>query len=130
MTIPLFGPGGFLGSRTVGLVRIQRDNSEISVNAVTNNAGFEILRRVEGLRREEVQIKSIKEIFESSLKLLESVFAKVSGARVNRLEVRDAITQERTAEAAYLDTLLQHLSDKLALAQYVGIDHFPNEDEY
>ena len=130
LTLPLFGPGGFLGSRTVGLSHIQRDNSEITVNTVMNTASFEILRKVEGIRREETQLKSVKEIFDSSLKLLESVFAKASGEKVNRLEARDAISQERFSEAGYLDALLQHLSDKLALAEFLGVDHLPNEEEF
>lgn len=127
LTIPLYGPGGFLGSRTLSQARISRDLSEVTYTQTSINGELGVRVLVQQILREQNQLEVLKEAFEASLKILQGTFKKMSSGKANRLELRDAIAQARNSEIAYLELVVQHLSDKLSLAELIGVDQLPNE---
>ena len=127
MSIPLLGPGGLLGSRTVAAARISRDTIEIQATQTSINGEVDIQRRIASLKHDESTIKDLKESFERNSKILDSLFEQMSKGTVTRLELRDAILQARSSETSYLDGLAGHLAEKTALTELLGVDLIPGD---
>lgn len=126
-TIPLYGPGGFLGKRNIEVARISRDNSELALQKLLNQSKIDIQTSIITVKQQEQTIALTRESITNSSKLLEILFSNFSRSGANRLELRDAINQARLIEFSYRDAILQHLDSKLGLAELIGVDHLPGE---
>ncbi|MGK5084095.1 TolC family protein [Bdellovibrionota bacterium FG-1] len=127
LSIPILGPGGFLGSRNVESARISRTQTELNYQETGNRDAVNIYNAIYRIQRTEEAIANNKQTFERSTALLDSLVGKLSSETTSRLEIRDAINQARSSEIQLLDTNLGHLNDKLGLAALIGLDHLPGD---
>jgi outer membrane protein TolC len=125
LSLPLLGPGGFLGSRSVANARIGRDRQEITyARTITDNSG-NIATQISGIKTLEAQILLQRETFAKNAALLDGLVARMTKGTVSRLEFRDAINSARDAEFTVKDSTQQHLQQENALAELLGLDHLP-----
>lgn len=127
MTLPLYGPGGFLNSRVVEQSELSRDQTDLTFQDTTNRDVAQLYQLIITIKRDEDLIKNNKQSFEKSTSVLDGLFSKLSTGAVSRLELRDALQAARDSELNLLDAQISHLSDKLTLAQLIGIDHLPGD---
>lgn len=129
-TIPLVGSGGFLNERALRTAELAVDSSDLALRNASNNGEINARTQYINLVQLENQIDNNERIFKESLKVFENALQTVQAKAVtNRLDLRDAINQLRTAEQTYAASVLQHYSAKLALATVLGVDQFPGEKE-
>ncbi|MCM0604981.1 MAG: TolC family protein [Xanthomonadaceae bacterium] len=126
-SIPLYGPGGFLGKRTIETARINRDNADLAFQKTMMESEIGIQSLFVVIKQQEQAVGINKESIQNASKLLETLFSNFSRSGANRLELRDAINQARSIEFNYKDAILSHLERKLALAKFIGVDHLPGE---
>ena len=127
LNIPLLGPGGIFNNRSVEAARIARDSAEVSYSQGALNGEADIRRRVGAIEQEQLAIDNLRLAYESSQHVLDNIFKGMSSHAVNRLELRDSITQVRSNESSYLDLTYQHLTDKNSLSDLIGLDALPGD---
>ncbi len=127
LTLPLYGPNGFLNGRDVARARIQRDQNELNYQLVAATDQANITSDIVQIRQDEENIKNQIEAFKQTAQVLNNLFAQMGQKEVNRLELRDAITNARSSELDLKDAILSHLSSKLQLMQLIGLDHLPGD---
>lgn len=127
VTWNLLGPGGLFNSRETERARIQRDQAEIQLARTDHSNTAAIVSMVSSIRYQEQTIANLKQSFESSATLLESLIGDMQNQKVSRLEFRDAVNQARDSEFSYKEMLLGHLVSKLSLAETLGVDQLPGD---
>jgi outer membrane protein TolC len=126
LTLPLFGPGGLFGSRIIEGANIQVSLADLTLRNTANRDLQTILQTVRNIRQFETTIENNRQLYTSSISVLESVFKKfVSNTSVSRLEIRDALAQARDSEIGLSDAILNHLTNKTQLASFIGVDYLP-----
>lgn len=126
LTLPLSGPGGLFGSRVVEGAEIQVSLSNLVLRNTANRDLQNILQTVRNIRQYETTIENNRQLYSSSVSVLESVFKKfMSNNSVSRLEIRDALAQARDSEIELSDAILNHLTNKTQLASFIGVDYLP-----
>ncbi len=128
LTLPILGPNGFLGSRTIESTEIGRDLAQISLDKGVRAAQDQIQQAVQQLNALEKNVATQKQIFDNDSKLLVDVFSKMSQGKATRLELRDAIREAFGAEGSYLTQVLGYYKQKLNLALLIGVDALPGEE--
>jgi outer membrane protein TolC len=127
-TLPLTGPGGLFGGRTVETAEITLDLNESRLRETRLRDHVNILSVFQQIKQTEEVINNNKTALDSASRLLDNLFRQVSanpGQR--RLELRDAIQQARDSELSYSESVTQHLTLKLDLAALIGVDKLPGE---
>jgi outer membrane protein TolC len=127
LTLPLYGPGGFLNQRVVDQAQLARDQSDLNAQNSTNADLATLYQLMITIKRDEDTIKNNRQNLENSSAVLDNLFSKLSEGTVSRLELRDAIAAARDSDLALLDSNVTHLSDKFALAQLIGVDRLPGD---
>ncbi|OFZ81574.1 MAG: hypothetical protein A2583_08630 [Bdellovibrionales bacterium RIFOXYD1_FULL_53_11] len=127
LSLPLLGPGGIFNRRVVEQARISRDMSELSFQQTADRDLVRLYSIFEQIKQEEMSIENLKEAYENSSTLLDGLFASMSSTIVSRLELRDAIGQAREMEFSFRSSVLSHLTNKLGLAEFIGVDRLPGD---
>jgi outer membrane protein TolC len=126
LTIPLTGPGGLFGSRIIEGAEIQVSLSNLALRNTANRDLQTILQTVRNIRQFETTIENNRQLYTSSVSVLESVLKKfMSDNSVSRLEIRDALAQARDSEIELSNAVLSHLTNKTQLASFIGVDYLP-----
>ena len=126
LSVPLTGPGGLFGSRTIETSEIQVDQNELRFRNTVNKDHQQILQLIQNIRQFETTVDNNHQNYTSSMDVLESVFNKFATTRtVSRLDIRDAINQARDSEIALDEAILSHLNFKTQLAAFIGVDYLP-----
>ncbi len=126
LTVPLTGPGGLFGRRTVRLSEIQKETTEVHIRNIANKDRQSIFQFVQSIRQFEKTVDNNQQGYKNSINVLENVFERfMRHEQVSRLEIRDAISQARDSETALTDAILTHLSYKTQLAAFIGVDYLP-----
>jgi hypothetical protein len=122
----LSGPGGLFGSRTIEGAEIQVSLANLALTNTVNRDLQTILQTVRNIRQYELTIENNRQLYASSISVLESVFKKfVTDKSVSRLEVRDALAGARDSEIGLSEAILNHLTNKTQLASFIGVDYLP-----
>jgi outer membrane protein TolC len=125
-TLPISGPGGLFGSRTIEGAEIQVSLANLALTNTVNRDLQTILQTVRNIRQFEVTIENNRQLYSSSISVLESVFKKfVTDKSVSRLEIRDALAGARDSEIGLSEAILSHLTNKTQLASFIGVDYLP-----
>jgi outer membrane protein TolC len=125
-TLPLSGPGGLFGSRVIEGAEIQVSLANLALTNTVNRDLQTILQTVRNIRQYEVTIENNRQLYSSSISVLESVFKKfVTDKSVSRLEIRDALAGARDSEIGLSEAILSHLTNKTQLASFIGVDYLP-----
>lgn len=125
-TLPLSGPGGLFGGRTIEGAEIQVSLANLALTNTVNRDLQTILQTVRNIRQYELTIENNRQLYASSISVLESVFKKfVTDKSVSRLEVRDALAGARDSEIGLSEAILNHLTNKTQLASFIGVDYLP-----
>jgi outer membrane protein TolC len=125
-TMPISGPGGLFGNRTVEGSEIQVALTNLQLRNTANRDLQTILQTVRNIRQYETTIENNRQLYSSSVVVLESVLKKfMSSNTVSRLEIRDALAQARDSEIELSDAILNHLTNKTQLASFIGVDYLP-----
>lgn len=125
-TLPLAGPGGLFGSRVIEGAEIQVSLANLALTNTVNRDLQTILQTVRNIRQYEVTIENNRQLYSSSISVLESVFKKfVTDKSVSRLEIRDALAGARDSEIGLSEAILNHLTNKTQLASFIGVDYLP-----
>jgi hypothetical protein len=125
-TLPLSGPGGLFGSRIIEGAEIQVSLANLALTNTANRDLQTILQTVRNIRQFETTIENNRQLYASSISVLESVFKKfVTEKSVSRLEIRDALAQARDSEIGLSEAILSHLTNKTQLASFIGVDYLP-----
>jgi outer membrane protein TolC len=125
-TLPLSGPGGLFGSRIIEGAEIQVSLANLALTNTANRDLQTILQTVRNIRQFETTIENNRQLYSSSISVLESVFKKfVTEKSVSRLEIRDALAQARDSEIGLSEAILNHLTNKTQLASFIGVDYLP-----
>lgn len=125
-TLPLSGPGGLFGSRVIEGAEIQVSLANLALTNTANRDLQTILQTVRNIRQFETTIDNNRQLYSSSISVLESVFKKfVTDKSVSRLEIRDALAQARDSEIGLSEAILSHLTNKTQLASFIGVDYLP-----
>lgn len=127
LTLPLVGPGGLFNSRLVEIARMNRDAAEITLRDTQIQGESFILSTIDSIRQQEENIANLKDAFQKSEELLNSLLTQDANAVVSRLELRDAINATRLNEFTLKDSILAHLNTKLQLATTLGVDALPGD---
>ena len=126
LTIPLSGPGGLFGNRYVEGAEVQVSLTNLQLRNTANRDLQTILQTVRNIRQYESTIENNRQLYSSSVSVLESVLKKfMSDNTVSRLEIRDALAQARDSEIELSDAILYHLTNKTQLASFIGVDYLP-----
>lgn len=120
LSLPLYGEGGFMNKRGISRARIARDVAETTYIQTFSQLKADALSTLFQIKQLEESIKNQKETAETNEKVLNQFFSNASKAKVSRLELRDALNQARAAQLQVLDSILNHLNQKLTLADTVG----------
>ncbi len=127
-TIPLLGPTGFLGGRTRRAAEIAEEKAEIAMRLASNTTEISVRDIFTRFAQQEEQIQNAQKIYKDAGKIFESALAGLQGsANLNRLDLKDAITQLRTAEQNFTNLVLSHYGLKLQLSSTIGVDEFPED---
>ena len=127
-TIPLWGDGGFLGGRTRRAAEIAEEKAEIALRVASNASEYGIRSIYTQFSQQETSIENAQKIYRDTGKIFEAALHGLQGsANFNRLELKDAITQLRSAEQNYTNLVLSHYALKLSLASAIGVDEFPED---
>jgi outer membrane protein TolC len=125
-TLPLSGPGGLFGNRVIEGAEIQVSLANLALTNTANRDLQTILQTVRNIRQYETTIDNNRQLYASSISVLESVFKKfVNDKSVSRLEIRDALAQARDSEIGLSEAILSHLTNKTQLASFIGVDYLP-----
>jgi outer membrane protein TolC len=125
-SIPLMGPGGLFGSRTIEQVHIQRDQSELRLRDTANRDKSQLYQMIQNIRQSEITVANNRQSYQNSISVLEDVFQRFTSSKaVSRLDIKDAIIQARDSEIALSDSILNHLTAKTQLAGFIGVDYLP-----
>lgn len=127
LTLPILGEGGLFSHRTVASARIFRDSAEVSYRQSTQTGYTTILTTIDSILREQTNIKNQKEAFDENSSVLDSLFSGLASGEISRLELRDAITRARLSEFELKASILNHLNQKLALADLIGVNELPGD---
>jgi len=124
---PILGSGGLFSNRSMQQARISRDQTEISFHQSALEGKKTIYDYVTTIKQSEENIKNLKESFNHSASVLGELFEQMSAGTIPRLELRDAIKEARESEFELNDAILDHLGNKLSLAEYIGLDNLPGD---
>ncbi len=125
-SIPLTGPGGLLGSRTLRQAQLTLRTSELQFRNQARRDRQQVLQFTQNIRQLERTVQNDLLNLGASLEVLESVVDQVMGAaEVSRLETRDALERARQSELSLADSVLNHLVQKTELASFIGVDFLP-----
>jgi outer membrane protein TolC len=127
VSLPIYGQGGFLGSRTVAQSEIARERADLLYQDAANRDVASVYGAFAAIKRDEETIANDRQVFENSATLLDDRFGKLASGAISRLELRDALTQARNSEVNLLESNVTHLIDKLTLAQLIGVDRLPGD---
>ena len=105
---------------------IQVSLTDLALRNTANRDLQTILQTVRNIRQFETTIENNRQLYTSSVTVLESVFKKfMTDSSVSRLEIRDALAQARDSEIGLSDAILSHLTNKTQLAAFIGVDYLP-----
>ena len=127
LTIPIVGPGGLFNQREVDRAHYRRDISEINYQQIGNQDQAKLFSLIAFIKSEEQTIANLRDAFQKDAALLDSLFSQESSSSVSRLDLRDAVNQARDSEFTLKDTVLDHLRNKLQVADLVGMDYLPGD---
>ncbi len=122
LTLPIFGPGGFLGSDLVQASRIQLESAELQLQSALLSGEVQVRSLFIQIKHIQEQLLTIRQSFDSSSQLLDRMVTQLSNRPANRLELRDALASARTSELSYLQTTYNYISTKNSILAFVGID--------
>jgi outer membrane protein TolC len=122
LTLPILGPGGFLGEDNARSARINVNQAEIRLQQTMINGDLQIRAVVFQLQQLESRLKTQKENFESSAKLLEKIISNISTQKANRLELRDALERARNNEIDLLQNTYGYIIQKIQFYESIGKD--------
>jgi len=129
LTLPLYGPGGLFNNRSIRSTEIGLTLAENSFDQAKLGGIISMRTQVQGLKDQEEQISLQQEQLTAAAQVLNSMMVKMRTKSVDRLELRDAITQARSAELDLADSILGHIGAKLSLAAELNMDKLP-KDKY
>ncbi len=129
LTVPILGYNGLFGWRAVETAHIDLERAELKLRDSSAKDRSLIFQHIQNIRQVEVTVQNNRESLIKSVDVMESVFQKYFSGAVSRLELRDAITQARSAEISLSEGILFHLSSKMQLAQLIGVDYLPRLDQ-
>ncbi|MEO7163266.1 MAG: TolC family protein [Bdellovibrionia bacterium] len=127
VTIPITGPGGLFNRRSLELSEISRDQADLSYVTTVMSGRSAIKSSFNQLKQLEEQIKNNREAAQRSGNVLDAAINQLMTGKVNRLELRDALSQSRDSLNNLEDSYVNHLQNKLSLAQKLGLDHLPGD---
>ncbi|MGK5087393.1 TolC family protein [Bdellovibrionota bacterium FG-2] len=127
LSIPIFGPDGFFKSRSLRERVIDRTIAETNFSQRILADQIDLKSGLSAIKQQQKNIINLKESYENSATLLDSLIAQMNTGAVSRLERRDAINQVVDTEFKLKDLYLAHLTAKLALAEFVGLDKLPGD---
>ncbi|MEK6705994.1 MAG: TolC family protein [Bdellovibrionota bacterium] len=127
LTLPIIGPGGLFDKNTIEQAVVERDQSEVSYRDTLSRDHAVVNQLVFTIKEGESTISNTKKAMESSVSLLDELFSQLSSNSVPRLELKDAIKQARESEIDLAEAILNHLTNKLTLAQTIGMDQIPGD---
>lgn len=129
LTLPLMGPGGLFGRRSVELAEIGVDQAQLHMLDSAQADRVKIFKLIDNIRQAEKLVENSKDSYQTSASVLESVFTQFSGHAVSRLDLKDAINQIRDSEIAVSESIFSHLKYKMELATLIGVDYLPRDDK-
>ena len=127
LTLPLYGPGGFLGSETIRSARIQAEVADIQLQSVNISSESQVKTAFGQLKLIHEQLITNKQSYESSAQLLDRIVSQLSTKPANRLELRDALARARDTELLFLRSTFDYISTKNTLYGLIGMD--PEESQ-
>ena len=122
LTIPILGPGGFLGGDTVRASRLQFEVADVQLQSSFVNGEAQLRSLYEQIKQLQEQISTVRTSFESSSTLLDRIVNQLSVRPANRLELRDALASARSSELAFLQTTFSFLTTKTAILSFAGLE--------
>ncbi|MBI3543770.1 MAG: TolC family protein [Deltaproteobacteria bacterium] len=129
LSIPIIGDGGFLFQRALRQAEVRVEAAEVdlrnaaNVNEVRARGLYTTLLQLEyAVDLNQRIFKQSSDVFEASLSALQN------RSLYNRLDLKNALEQLRTAELALTSSVLDHYNAKLELANLIGVDRFPEEN--
>ncbi len=129
LTIPIVGDGGFLFGRALRTAEVREESAELDVkNAANTN---EVRGRVlyTGILQTEATVNLNQNIFKQSAEFFDSALNQLQSKNAfNRLDLKNALEQLRSAELNLTSSVLEHYNLKLQLANLIGVDRFPEEN--
>lgn len=129
-TIPLTGDGGLFGTRTIRQAEIAQETAEIGFWDALRQTDVQIRTQYAQILQLESQIKNNEKLLTESATVLEGAMKKFQhSTEINRLDLKNAIEQVRSAEQNFTGSIIQHISLKYSLAQLVGVDVLPGDHE-
>jgi outer membrane protein TolC len=129
LTLPLLGPGGLLGSRSVDQASIFYDQAVLRLNDTTNRDKAFIYQLIQNIRQAETAVENNRKSLQASSDVLSALIKQLSTGSVSRLDLKDALQQTRTSELDLSESILNHLTYKTQLAQLIGVDYLPRNDK-
>ncbi len=127
MSIPIFGPDGLFKNRTIRERVIDRTIAETNFTQKVISDQIDLKSGLSAIHQQQKNITNLKESYENSASLLDGLISQMNKGTVTRLERRDAINQVVQTEFQLKDLYLAHLTAKLALAEFVGMDKLPGD---
>ena len=128
-TIPIVGDGGFLNARTRRAAELNTEIAELNLRNAANQGEVIVRGQYVQLLQTETTIENNNRLFKQSLRVFEDTLIGLQSRNaINRLDLKDAISQLRHAEQQLTDSVLNHYSLKLQLAETIGVDRFPEEN--
>ncbi len=128
--IPILTPeGGFLNRRAIERATLNREVAQITFDETMLNLRRQVNELWLGIKQQEKSIEFSRQSFEASNKVLDGLFARLAADKVDRLQLRDALTRARQANISYIESQLTFLRKKLTFAEKIGISVF-SEDKF
>jgi outer membrane protein TolC len=129
LSIPLVGDGGFLFARTLRAAEVNTEIAEIALRNAANTTEASAQTLYANIRRAESEIEINEKLFKESTRVFESSLQALQSRQAfNRLDIKNALEQLRTAELSLTSSILEHYNLKLQLANLIGVDRFPEEN--
>lgn len=126
-SVPITGPGGLLNHRGIEQSEISRSQADVGYLITANSGKMGIHSAFNQIRQAEIQLQNNEQSAVKSAEILDAAFKRLLSGNVNRLELRDAISQARETQLQLEDGYVNHLQSKLSLAQRIGVDHLPGD---
>lgn len=122
LTVPIVGPGGFLGGRDLQQKEILLDQAWVNMRNSSAQDHVTLKDAISFIRELELNIVNLQKSLEASTKVLDSMMSKMQSGKASRLEMRQAINDARQNELNLSDAIVTHSQTKNQIYALLSYD--------
>jgi outer membrane protein TolC len=127
VSFPLYNADGFMNSRKVEKARIELEKQRMDFTDKVMENRKKVLQDLGDLKQREQELVNKRTTADETQQVLEKLRSRMGASNVNRLELRDALTNARDSSVAYLEAQRDYINGKIEFANFLGLEYLPGD---